>query len=79
MGRRGGAAEGLRIHPPPHSFQQCFAAPGRLLGRPCAPWHETGLLLSTLSCMLNMPSPCRILQPSALLCCRGGGETAFVF
>lgn len=36
-------------------------------------------LLRTLSCMLNTPAPCRILQPSALLCCRGGGEAALAF
>lgn len=53
------------------TIQQRFAAPGR------APWHETGLLLGALSCMLNTPAPCRILQPSAPRCCRGGGEPAF--
>lgn len=40
---------------------------------------QTGLQLSSVSCMLSTPSPCRILQPSALLCCKGGGEVDFVF
>lgn len=44
---------------------------------PCAPWHKTGLLLGSPSCMLNTPAPCRILQPSALLCCKRGWGGGF--
>lgn len=73
MGRRGGAVRGCGFtkHPAPSSSNLLLLA-GCSVARDRA-------LLRTLSCMLNTPAPCRILQPSALLCCRGGGEAALAF
>lgn len=73
MGRRGGAVRGCRFteHPAPSSSNL-------LLPAGCSVARDRALL-RTLSCMLNTPAPCRILQPSALLCCRGGGEAALAF
>lgn len=73
MGRRGGAVKGCGFtkHPAPSSSNLLLLA-GCSVARDRA-------LLRTLSCMLNTPAPCRILQPSALLCCRGGGEAALAF
>lgn len=73
MGRRGGAVRGCGFteHPAPSSSNL-------LLPAGCSVARDRALL-RTLSCMLNTPAPCRILQPSALLCCRGGGEAALAF
>lgn len=73
MGRGGAAARGCRSSEPPAPSSSNLLLPaGCSVARARA-------VLRTLSCMLNTRAPCRILQPSALLCCRGGGEPALTF
>lgn len=69
----GGAVRGCRFSKPPAP-----SSSNLLLLAGCSVARDRALLCS-LSCMLNTPAPCRILQPSALLCCRGGGEAALAF
>lgn len=69
-----GSNDGVTNSVWPHSLQAAFGCSLAL----CTV-AQTGLQLSSISCMLSTPSPCRILQPSALLCCKGGGEVDFVF
>lgn len=73
MGMWGGAVRGCRFTKPPAP-----SSSNLLLLAGCSVARDRALLCS-LSCMLNTPAPCRILQPSALLCCRGGGEAALAF
>lgn len=70
----GGSSDGVTNSVWLHSLQAAF---GHSLA--LCTVAQTGLQLSSVSCMLSTPSPCRILQPSALLCCKGGGEVDFVF